>query len=152
MEVNTTVVRKFVPVTIVLSTEVEVANVVGALIAYGTANTFAENGLKAIGLGDFYSGNVRKAAREIAKLIVAKSELGVEGLEATLEAYLSSDKFRASAPSQAGAKAIGTSEDLAPGREATNFESNPTPVVEESFDDEFGDEFEEEASSDEYFG
>src|ERR1700731_596589 len=129
MEITAAVVRKFVPVTIVLNTEVEVANLLGALIAYGTANVYAENALKAVGLGDFYSGTFRKAARQIATQIAGADELGVIGLEATLEAYLNSDKFRSSAPSQAGAKVVGTSEDLAPGREATSFES--TEVTDE---------------------
>jgi hypothetical protein len=123
MEITAAVRRVFVPVTITLNSEVEVANVLGALIAYGTASVFAENALKAIGLGEFYSGNVRKAARIIATELVSKTDLGVNGLEDLLEAYLDSEKFRKSAPSQAGAKVIGTADDLAPGREATSFES-----------------------------
>jgi hypothetical protein len=156
MEITAAVVRKFVPVTIILNTEVEVANLLGALIAYGTANVYAENALKAVGLGEFYSGNVRKAARQIAMAIAGKAELGVSGLEATLEAYLNSDKFRSSAPSQAGSKAIGTTEDLAPGRAATTFESGnaDAPETDEFGDvtDEYADGYNDSIEDEEYFG
>jgi hypothetical protein len=38
-------------------------------------------------------------------------------------AYLGSSKFRSSHPSTAGAKVLGTGEDLAPGRSKTTFEA-----------------------------
>lgn len=140
MEIKATVVRKFVPVTITLNSEVEVANLLGALIAYGTASVYAENALKAIGIGQFYSGNVRKAARNIATALVAATDLGVTGLDATLQAYLNSDKFRSSKASQAGSAVIGTADDLAPGYLPTTFESG-TEGGEPEF---FGDESDEE--------
>jgi len=134
MQISSAVRRIFVPVTITLNTEVEVANLLGALIAYGTASVYAENGLKAVGLGDWYSGNVRKAARSISKEIAAA--IGIEGLDDLLEVYLTSDKFTSSAPSKAGAKVIGTDADLAPGRESTNFEPTDTDTEVEPEDEE----------------
>lgn len=109
----------FQPVTIVLSSPVQLANLLGALIAYGTGKTLAEGSLKAIGLGEFYSGNVRKAARETALAIATASDV-VPLPE--FQAYLSSQQFRASHPSTAGTKVLGTEDDLAPGRSATTFE------------------------------
>jgi hypothetical protein len=109
----------FQPVTIVIESKVELANILGALVAYGTGKVYAENSLKAIGLGDYYSGNVRKASRELASVIAEASN--VVPLPEFSE-YLNSTKFRQSHPSTAGAAVIGTEEDLAPGRTATQFE------------------------------
>lgn len=113
-------VKPFTPVTITLNTEAQLANVLGALIAYGKGEVYAEAGLKAIGLGDFYSGNVRKAAREIA-FVIAEASSVVPLPE--FRAYVGSTKFRQSHPSTAGAKVIGTDQDLAKGRSATHFEA-----------------------------
>jgi hypothetical protein len=110
----------FQPVTIVIESEVQLANILGALVAYGTGKTLAEGGLKAIGLGDFYSGNVRKAARETAMAIAVATNV-VPLPE--FAAYLSSQTFKNSHPSTAGAAVIGTDDDYAKGRSATNFES-----------------------------
>lgn len=116
----------FTPVTIVLNTKAELANILGALIAYGTGKVYAENALKAIGLGEFYSGNVRKAARETAATIAEASH--VVPLP-DFDAYLKSYVFKKSHPSTAGSAVKGTEEDLAPGRKATSFEeSTPAPA------------------------
>lgn len=109
----------FQPVTITITSKVDLANLLGALMAYGRGEVYAENGLKAVGLGDYYSGNVRKAARDFSTAIAGAS--GVIPMP-EFSAYLNSVKFRKSHPSTAGAKVIGTEEDLAPGREATHFE------------------------------
>jgi hypothetical protein len=128
----------FGPVTIVLKTKAELANLLGALIAYGTGNTYAENGLKRVGLGDFYSGNVRGASRAIALEVAGAS--GVVPMP-EFSAYLASVRFNGAKKSQAGAAVRGTSEDLAPGRFPTHFEpeidvpadsSIPTVEVEET--------------------
>jgi hypothetical protein len=111
---------EFRPVTITLTTPDMLANVLGALLAYGSAKVYAESGLKAIGLGDYYSGNVRKAAREIAAVIAEASN--VVPLP-TFDAYLNSFQFKKSHPSTAGAAVIGTEADLAPGRSPTAFEA-----------------------------
>jgi hypothetical protein len=110
----------FQPVTLVIESKTELANILGALVAYGQGKVYAEEGLKAIGLGDYYSGNVRKAARELASQIAEAS--GVVPLP-EFSAYLGSSKFRSSHPSTAGAKVLGTGEDLAPGRSKTTFEA-----------------------------
>lgn len=110
----------FQPVTVTFNSKVELANILGALMAYGRGEVYAENGLKAVGLGDFYSGNVRKASRELAAAIAEASNV-VPLPE--FSAYLASVKFRQSHPSTAGAKVVGTDEDLAPGRTATQFEN-----------------------------
>lgn len=122
MEITAAVVRKFVPVTITLNSEVEVANVAGALAAYGSANTYAENTLKDIDLGQFYSGNVRKAARKISIELVKAIGGDVAKLEARFQAYKKSDLGQNSHPSTAGSAVVGTADDLAAGREATDFE------------------------------
>jgi hypothetical protein len=103
----------FQPVTLVIESKTELANILGALVAYGQGKVYAEEGLKAIGLGDYYSGNVRKAARELASQIAEAS--GVVPLP-EFSAY-------SSHPSTAGAKVLGTGEDLAPGRSKTTFEA-----------------------------
>lgn len=121
----------FAPVTLVITSKVALANVIGALVAYGTANVYAENGLKAIGLGDYYSGNVRGAAREIATDIAKATDLDTPDFSA----YMGSVKFYQSRKSQAGAKARGTDEDLAPGYAPTNFEDGGAPVVAEEADE-----------------
>ncbi len=140
MEITATVVRKFTPVTITLNTEAEVANVVGALAAYGSANTFAENTLKDIGLGQFYSGNVRKAARNISLELAGAIGGNVEQLKARFEAYKKSPLGQSSHPSAAGSAIAGTSEDLAPGREATSFESTVTSAATaDEFDEDDND-------------
>jgi predicted transcriptional regulator len=110
---------EFRPVTLVIESKVELANILGALLAYGKGKVYAEGELKAVGLGEFYSGNVRKASRELAAQIAEASNV-VPLPE--FQSYLSSTKFRSSHPSTAGAAVIGTSEDLAPGRSATSFE------------------------------
>jgi hypothetical protein len=92
----------FQPVTLVIESKTELANILGALVAYGQGKVYAEEGLKAIGLGDYYSG------------VVPLPEFS---------AYLGSSKFRSSHPSTAGAKVLGTGEDLAPGRSKTTFEA-----------------------------
>lgn len=116
----------FTPVTIVLNTKAELANLLGALLAYGTANTYAENGLKAVGLGDFYTGNVRKASREMAAQIAEASN--VVPLP-TFDAYLKSYKFKKGRYSKAGAAVAGTPEDLSNGRDySTNFEEQEAPA------------------------
>lgn len=125
----------FTPVTVTIHSKVDLANVLGALMAYGTGKLYAEAGLKAVGLGDFYSGNVRKAAREMA-LAIATATNVVPLPEFT--AYLASPTFRRSHPSKAGAAVIGTEDDLAQGRSATSFESPVTPqpfVADEDEDD-----------------
>jgi hypothetical protein len=127
----------FTEVTIVIKSKAQLANLLGALVAYGTGKVYAEESLKAIGLGDFYSGNVRKASRETA-LAIAEASNVVPLPE--FAAYIASQTFKSSHPSTAGAAVLGTDQDLAVGRSKTYFE---TPaVVEESFDD--GDESEDE--------
>lgn len=116
----------FAPVTVVITSKAALANIIGAEIAYGTANTYAENGLKAVGLGDFYTGNVRGAARNFATELAEAA--GVDTPD--FAAYLGSVKFSSSRKSQAGAAVRGTDEDLAPGYAPTTFESEP--VVEET--------------------
>lgn len=111
---------EFKPVTITIGSKAELANILGALVAYGTGKVYAENALKAIGLGEFYSGNVRKASRETAAVIAEASN--VVPLP-DFSNYLGSFKFKQSHPSTAGAAVLGTDEDLAPGRKATSFES-----------------------------
>lgn len=121
--------KKFAPITLTLSTPAAVANVLGALIAYGSANLHAENGLKAIGIGKWYSGNVRKASRDAASAIASAAGLTAPDFSA----YTNSSKFRSSAPSQAGEAVRGTEFDLAPGRPATSFEPQlEVPEVEEA--------------------
>jgi hypothetical protein len=127
----------FVPVTVVLNTPADVANVIGALIAYGTGKVYAENSLKAIGLGDFYSGNVRKAARELADQLAA--EVGADSPDALFEEYRASDRF--GTPSQAGAKVRGTDEDLAPDAEETHFEDEGESLEEEAGEEAYNDGF-----------
>jgi hypothetical protein len=124
----------FAPVVITLKTKVALANFLGAFIAYGTANTYAENGLKAIGLGDFYSGNVRGAVRDYATQIAVAS--GVTPMP-EFDAYLGSVKFMSSRKSQAGAKVVGTDEDLAPGYKPTNFEGGPVADTTPDVDDDY---------------
>jgi hypothetical protein len=114
----------FVPVTITLNSIAEVAAVVGALIGYGTNTPFAEGNLKALGLGAYYNGNVRKSARELASGILSAAGVAASP-DAIFEAYKSSPKFLSSRASQAGSAVIGTSEDLAPGYEPTTFEGEP---------------------------
>jgi hypothetical protein len=110
---------EFRPVTLTINSPVDLANLLGALMAYGKGEVYAEANLKQVGLGDFYSGNVRKASREFATAIAQAS--GVVP-EPNFAAYLGSVKFKKSHPSTAGAKVVGTEEDLAPGRKATAFE------------------------------
>jgi hypothetical protein len=125
--------KSFTPVTINIKTEADLATLLGALIGYGTASVYAENNLKAIGLGEFYSGNVRKGARLIAKQLVESVGLNTANLDEIVDNYTSSDKFNRSKASKAGAAVIGTDADLAPGYEPTSFES--------------GEEIEEESDS-----
>jgi hypothetical protein len=114
--------EEFAGVTITFSTKTAIANILGALLAYGTANVYAENGLKAIGLGDYYSGNVRLAARVLAKEI---ADLAGFVPSPEFSAYLASVKYNGAKKSQAGYAVRGTNEDLAPGRGPTSFE----PVI-----------------------
>lgn len=110
----------FQPVTIVIHSKTELANLLGALVAYGTGKVYAENSLKAIGLGDYYSGNIRKAAREMATQIAEAS--GVVPLP-DFSSYLNSSKYMSARTSKAGAAVAGTEEDLSNGREySTTFE------------------------------
>lgn len=145
MQITAAVKRVFVPVTITLNSEVEVANLLGALIAYGTAKVYAENALKAVGLGEFYSGNVRKASRTFATELAKATEINQTGLAGLVEKYLGSYTFRSSHPSTAGAAVRGTSDDLALDREATNFEAGAEAAEEdnsvESNDSAFEEEF-----------
>ena len=129
----------FQPITLVIGSKTELANILGALMAYGIGSTYAEKGLKAVGLGDYYSGNVRKAARELATVIATASSV-VPLPEFT--DYLNSVKFKQSHPSTAGAAVIGTEEDLAAGRTATTFEE-PAEVEEDfdAVDDEFDPDY-----------
>jgi hypothetical protein len=127
--------KTFTPVTLKINSEVELANLLGALVGYGTANVYAENNLKAIGLGEFYSGNVRKAARLIAAHIAGTVGLDLPGVEAVIAAYVGSAKFNASKASKAGAAALGTTEDLAPGYAPTNFEAGGTAEDEDEQED-----------------
>jgi hypothetical protein len=117
---------EFKPVTITIGSKAELANILGALVAYGTGKVYAENALKAIGLGDFYSGNVRKASRETAAVIAEASN--VVPLPDFTD-YLKSFVFKKSHPSTAGSAVIGTEEDLAPGRKATSFETSDATVA-----------------------
>jgi hypothetical protein len=110
----------FRPITLVLDSPVAVANLIGALGAYGKGDVYAENFLKSIGLGEHYSGNVRKAARET---VIAVSNAAGFVPPADFSDYLKSAKFKQSHPSTAGAKVLGTEEDLAPGRKPTSFEA-----------------------------
>jgi hypothetical protein len=118
MEISTK--RTFVPITLKINSNIELANILGALIAYGTASPYAEGGLKAIGIGEFYSGNVRKAARDLASQITTAAGIGSPA--DLFESYINSDKFSSSRPSKAGSAALGTNEDLSDGREESHFE------------------------------
>lgn len=120
-------VQVFQPLTITISSKASLATLLGILAAYGTAKVYAENSLKAIGLGDFYNGNVRKSARELALGIAEAAEsanVDLDGLEGLVQSYLQSHKFRGSRISKAGAAVAGTSEDNSNGRSvSTTFET-----------------------------
>lgn len=119
----TSVKRTFVPVVITLNTEVEVANVLGALASYGSASVYAENTLKDIGLGHLYSGNVRKASRKIALDLTESVGGNTDLLKSRFKAYRKS-AGRTAKFSKAGKAAAGTPDDLSKGRTtSTTFET-----------------------------
>jgi hypothetical protein len=126
--------KTFTPVTLTINSAVDLATVLGALIGYGTATLYAENNLKAIGLGEFYSGNVRKGARQIVGQIAKQVGLDTAALEEIVGTYTSSDKFSSSKASKAGSAVIGTAADLAPGYEPTSFESGEETNIESDDD------------------
>lgn len=81
---------------------------------------YSENALKEIGLGDFYNGNNRKAAREMATTIAeaaTSANIDLDGLDELVSRYLSSYKFRSSRFSKAGSAVTGTEDDLSEGRD-----------------------------------
>lgn len=109
----------FNPITLTINSKIELASLLGVLLAYGKGLVYSENELKKVGLGDYYNGNNRLAAREFAAQLAEVS--GVVPLP-VFEEYLNSVKFRKSRKSAAGDAVAGTEHDLAPGRESTNFE------------------------------
>ncbi len=122
----------FQPITLTIDSKVTLASILGAFIAYGTANTFAENSLKAVNLGDFYNGNVRKSARELAMAIsegAASANIDLDGLDDLVAAYLSSHKFKKSRASAPGAAVAGTDEAQTSRYWSTEFETNPNYVA-----------------------
>jgi hypothetical protein len=64
--VATAEVSQFQPVTLTISDPVVLADVVGALGAYGKGKTKAKKTIREAGLEEFYSGNARKTARTLA--------------------------------------------------------------------------------------
>jgi hypothetical protein len=121
----------FQPITLTIETPTALANVLGAIIAYGTASTYAENSLQAINLGEFYSGNVRKASREFAVGLAgaaASANVDLAGLEALVKTYLSSYKFKKSRSSKPGAQ-VPADETLSTRTFSTEFETNPNYVA-----------------------
>jgi hypothetical protein len=64
---------KFEPITLTISSKTELADIVGALAAYGKGKTLAKKSIRQAGLLDAYSGNARKTARSI---VVALAEEG----------------------------------------------------------------------------
>jgi hypothetical protein len=70
MKVSTTDAG-FKPVSITFTTPQELADVVGALGAYGKGKTKAKKTIREAGLLDGYSGNARKTARSV---VVALAE------------------------------------------------------------------------------
>ena len=64
---------KFEPITLTISSKQELADLVGALAAYGKGKTKAKKSIRQAGLLDSYSGNARKTARSI---VVALAEAG----------------------------------------------------------------------------
>lgn len=113
----------FTPVTLTIDTPTKLANLVGALMAYGVASVYAENQLKTVGLGGYYSGNVRAAARDMASAVLAGAGLPEPQFEINLKGQRKS---------KAGEFVLGTKEDRAPGKAATSFE----PVLEVEADDD----------------
>jgi hypothetical protein len=60
----------FSPITITIESERELADLVGALGAYGKGVTLAKKTIREAGLGASYSGNARKTARNIVGALV----------------------------------------------------------------------------------
>jgi hypothetical protein len=63
----------FQPVIITFDNPTELADVVGALAAYGKGKTLAKKSIRQAGLIEHYSGNARKTARSV---VVALAEAG----------------------------------------------------------------------------
>jgi hypothetical protein len=65
----------FTPVTITLTSPSELADVVGALTAYGKGKTKAKKSIREAGLASHYSGNARKTARTVVTAIAKQLNL-----------------------------------------------------------------------------
>jgi hypothetical protein len=67
----------FQPITITLSTPTELADVIGALAAYGKGVVKAKKSIREAGLLSSYSGNARKTARSLVRQIASAAGVSV---------------------------------------------------------------------------
>jgi hypothetical protein len=67
----TPVTPPFQPITITISSKQELADLVGALGAYGKGKTKAKKTIREAGLLESYSGNARKTARNTVRLLAS---------------------------------------------------------------------------------
>lgn len=80
----------FRPFELVISSPVELTSLLGALMAYGSADIMADTHVSQLGLDDYFSGNVRKDARKFAKLLAEAAGLP----EPDFSTYFESETYR----------------------------------------------------------